>query len=227
MATLEAPGTAGELYLYRGDDVPRSRPLFQGDVFDGVEIPGFDDGSGLAMVVTHACSMRRGPELLPRLLVGRVAPHAGVPLPWSGNFRIMPLPDLLETAASSHWALNFEDLGSVATTVLDLSRRIACLDDRGVVLLQQRHAHHLTRYVVETSVLFEQSAGVIAEASLLESWLDAALDDADVAFAATAATEAAAFDEFLTPLRQGLMDPSRRASVRRAVLQETARRFGG
>lgn len=138
----------------------------------------------------------------------------------------MPLPELIETSAPRHWALTFEDLGSVATEDLDLSRRIACLDDRGLVLLQQRHAHHLTRYVVETAVLFEQSAGVIAEASLLESWLSAAIDAADADFSAKAAAEAAVFDEFLAPLREGLAEPSRRASVRRAVLQEIARRFG-
>jgi len=227
VAALESPASADELYLYRGDEVPRTRPMFQGDVFDDMEIPGFEDGPGLAMVITHACTMRQGPALRDRLVVARVLPSPNaIALPWTGNFRTMPLPALIPDAAPSHWALNFEDLGSVLSKDLDLTKRVACLDDRGVVLLQQRHAHHLTRYVVETQVLYEQSANVLAEAELLEAWLSAATDDTGEGYDERAAQEAVAFDAFVGPLRDALKGPSRRASVRRTVHQEIRRRFG-
>ncbi len=135
MAELESPASADELYLYRGDEVPRTRPMFQGDVFDDIEIPGFEDGPGLAMVITHGCTMRQGPALRDRLVVARVFPSPAIALPWKGNFRTMPLPALIPDAAQGHWALNFEDLGAVPSKDLDLTKRVACLDDRGVVLL--------------------------------------------------------------------------------------------
>lgn len=227
MAELESPAAADELYLYRGDEVPRTRPMFQGDVFDEVTIPGLDDGPGLAMIITHACTMREGPSLRARLVVARVLPSPNaIALPWKGNFRAMPLPALIPDAAPGHWALNFEDLGAVPSDELDLTKRVACLDDRGLVLLQQRHAHHLTRYVVETEVLYEQSANVLAEAELLEAWLGAALDDIGEEYDERAALQATEFDAFVGPLRNDLKDPSRRASVRRNVHQEIRRRFG-
>ncbi len=179
------------------------------------------------MVITHACSMREGPILRPRLVVARVLPRpTPISLPWSGNFRFMPLPDLMPGEEPGNWAANFEDLGSVASQSLRLDDRVACLDDRGVLLLQQRHAHHLTRYVLEVDVLYEQCANVLAEAELLEEWLTAAVDDAEQDFDASTISATAAFDAFIGPLRNDLKDPSRRASVRRIVNQEVQRRLG-
>lgn len=226
MAKLESPTSADELYRYRGDAIPPARPVFQGDVFRDVEIRGLDEDLGLAIVVTHGCSMREGPVLRPRLVVARVAHRsAAIPLPWTGSYRLMPLPDLIQTEDSGSWAASFEDLGSVPSESLRLDRRVACLDDRGVVLLQQRHAHHLTRYVVESEVLYEQSANVLTEAELLEDWLTAAVDEDTEAFSGRAAEQASEFDAFIGPIREDLKDPSRRAAVRRTVRQEIQRRF--
>jgi hypothetical protein len=228
VAELESPGNAGELYRYRGQDVVRARPIFQGDVFEHVEIPGLNDGPGLAMVITHPCTMRgKGGLLRPRLLMGRVAPTGVIGLPWEGNFRLLPLPELVAGRTGGHWAVNFEDIGSVRSELLNLDDRIACLDDLGVLLLQQRHTHHLTRFVMETVVLYEQSASVLLEADLLEEWLSAALngltgEDWDSA----CDQETTAFDDFLSPMRDHLKDPARRAAVRRCVLQEIQGRFG-
>jgi hypothetical protein len=114
MAELESPGVPDELYRYRMPDVPRARPVFQGDVFDRIEIPGLEDGSGLAMVVTHPCTMRQeGGLLRPRLLVCRVRSFNRVPLPWKRHFRYMPLPHLLPSEGDSHWVASFEDIGSI------------------------------------------------------------------------------------------------------------------
>lgn len=227
MVELESPESADELYRYRGQDVVRARPVFQGDVFDHIEIPGLDDGPGLAMVVTHPCTMRgKGGLLRPRLLMGRVSPTGTAKLPWEGNFRSLPLPALIPSNSGGHWASNFEDIGSVRSELLNLDDRVACLDDLGVLLLQQRHAHHVTRYVVETEVLYEQSAPVLVEAELLEEWLSAALNGLDdEEWVSAQRQETIAFDDFLSSMRDQLKDSSRRAAVRRTIRQEVERRF--
>jgi len=224
---LESPSSPDELYRYRGADIPRARPVFQGDVFRNVEIPGLNDGRGLAMITTHACTMRNGASLRPRLLMARVTPRSTrIGLPWTGNFRVMPLPDLLLGEAPGNWVATFEDLGTVGSATLDLRERIACLDDRGVVLLQQRHAHHVTRYVVETPVLYEQCSNVLAEAELLEDWIDASCPEDDPHWEDSSTKEAERFEEYFGSHREGLKDPSLRASIRRAVSREIAQRFG-
>ena len=201
----------------------------QGDVFDGIAIPGLGDGPGLAMVLTHACSMRQGAQLRSRLVMGRVAarPHA-IPLPWNGYFGVLPLPDLRPESPDDHHVLAFDELGTIETALLDLSARIACLDDFGIALLNQRHAHYFTRHAVETAVLHEQSVNVLTEAELLESWIDAAVPDMPAAedWKARLEAEAVEFDRFLAPHRESLKEPAKRASVRRIVNEEIRRRFG-
>ena len=92
-------------------------------------------------------------------------------------------------------------------------------------LLNQRHAHYLTRFAVETAVLHEQSANVLSEAELLEEWLTASVQLTSGNWRHEVKDETTAFDEFLTPLRDQLKEPSRRAGVRRAVHAEIERRF--
>lgn len=226
MADLESPDSAEDLYRYRHPGCPRSRPIVQGDVFDEVTIPGLDDGPGLAMVMTHACSMRQGPHLRPRVLMGRVASRPAVRLPWKGHFTLFPLPALQVDHLDANFALSFDELGTVPTTALDVGRRVACLDDFGIALLNQRHAHYFTRYAVETAVLHEQAANVLVEAELLESWRAASIpEDADD-WAEQAAVQEERFDAFLAPLREGLKEPSHRAATRRKVNQEIRARFG-
>jgi hypothetical protein len=198
----------------------------QGDVFDNVEIPGLDDGPGLAMVLTHACSMRQGPQLRARLLVGRVKLRPQpIPLPWKGHFPVLPLPELRPDSPDKHYVLAFDELGTVATSGLDLAARIACLDDFGIALLNQRHAHYFTRYAVETAVLHEQSANVLTEVELLESWIDAAVPDDAEDWTARVEAENAEFDAFLGPHRDDLKEAARRAAVRRLVNEEIRQRF--
>lgn len=198
----------------------------QGDVFDGVEIPGLDDGPGLAMVLTHACSMRQGPQLRARLLMGRVKLRPQpIPLPWKGHFQFLPLPGLRSDSPDEHHVLAFDELGTVATSGLDLAARIACLDDLGIALLNQRHAHYFTRYAVESAVLHEQSANVFAEAELLENWIDAAVPEDAEDWDARMEAENVEFDAFLGPHREELKKPARRAAVRRLVNEEIRERF--
>ena len=73
--TLEVPD---RLYLARGAEVPTLRPLFTGDVIDGVAIPGVQE-TGTAMIVAHPCSMRSGSVITARVLAAAVQPHDNVP----------------------------------------------------------------------------------------------------------------------------------------------------
>ncbi len=95
---LEQYSTAEDLYLARGSDVPAARPVFTGDVFESIAIPGIQD-EGMAIVVAHPCSIR-GAEgrLLDKVLVASVSTHQPAPpRKWSeGFFDRMPLPELID-----------------------------------------------------------------------------------------------------------------------------------
>lgn len=227
MADLESPSATDDLYRYRAPDVPQSRPIIQGDVFRDVTIPGIEEDPGLAMVLTHACSMRQGASLRAHLLMGRVAlQDRPIDLPWKGNFGVMPLPALVIDQAEMQFALNFDEIGTVSTGELDLDRRIACLDDHGICLLNQRNAHYFTRVVVETAVLYEQSANVLTEAELLENWLAAGISEADADWQERMVVETIEFDSVLGPWRGDLKQPALRAGVRGRVNREIRSRFG-
>ena len=123
MATLESPTGAEELYRYRGP-VPVTRPIFQGDVFTGVELPGFPTPQRVA-IVTHPCTMRReGSELRDRLVVAHVTQtDSPVGLPWRGHFRVMPLPEI--EPGDDSWQIDFDEIHTVPLVNLSTEQRIA------------------------------------------------------------------------------------------------------
>jgi hypothetical protein len=168
---LEAPASAGDLYLYRGEEVNDLRPVQTGDVFDGVEVPGLDDDPGLAIVLNHPCSMRsNGVDLVDRLLVARVTPYAYVPpQAWPRHHtRVMPLPELL--GDDQHFAARFDQFGLIPSGSIHDLRRVACLQPYGVNLLQQRFIWNVARFVVETQKLNRACAVPFQEIDFLEEW---------------------------------------------------------
>ena len=76
---LEIPADLAAIWRARADEVERSRPLIQGDVFDGVVLPGLEDEPGLTMIVDHPCSMRRGALLRERIQMVRVREERALP----------------------------------------------------------------------------------------------------------------------------------------------------
>jgi hypothetical protein len=77
-------------------DVSRARPLLQGDVFDDVVLPGFDEQPMKIQIVAHPCAMRTGATLTPRITVAPVEPYQLVTgRGWDGHPRVMPLADLI------------------------------------------------------------------------------------------------------------------------------------
>jgi hypothetical protein len=227
---LEAPNSPSELYLARGGEVNVNRPLMQGDIFADIEIPGVDDGPGIAAIVTHACSMRQdGVHLTERLLVGRVEVSPDVPLRrWaSGHYKILPLPEVMGPGGES-FALKYDLCGRVASADLEAAERLACLDPFGICLLLQRWVNHQARVIVPTDQFHLACAHVFEEADLVEEWVEAARSaggDPDAA-AVELHNVLRAPRENERSLQESLLDPAKRAHVRRVVRELIKERFG-
>lgn len=206
MALLESPNDPEDLWLAVGDEVPAHRMLMQGDVVL-TEV-------GPLLVVTHACSMRRGAELHDTQMAAPVESHA-VPR-WDGSYDWMPLPGA-PVPAIDKAAGQLRVLRSVDTSLLVASDRIAVMSNLGIQLLQQRLAHHLTRVAIDTAELAEHCAPILAEAELHEDWLGALGSDTEEQF-----------HEFLDSddrkLRSWLADPAMRSQAMTTVRREIRQR---
>ena len=108
------------LYRARGDEVAATRPIFTGDVFTGVELPGSTGKikARSVLVLQHPCSMRtNGVDLAWKVLVAEVANRKELDeQSWvGGHFNLMPLPGLRRDIASQsqHQAANFDSLYTV------------------------------------------------------------------------------------------------------------------
>jgi len=198
------------LYDERGD-VTWARPLLQGDVFDGIVLPGFGDQPMKVQIVNHPCAMRKGPEMLPRITVAPVGPHARVQGQggWDGNLRIMPLPDL---ADGQHHATKFVDVTAAPAALLTRAYRIATLTHQGIYVLQQRLIKHYTRLEVPLELLRRESAPVLAEAVQQWDWIEEILSEGELTDESVIAAEAKVFDDWLS---EG--EPSRRELLRQEI----------
>ena len=205
---------ADDLYEERGA-VSFSRPILQGDIFEGIVLPGFGDQPKRVQIVTHPCSMRRGRVINERIQVAPIETLQKVG-DWSKFGRFMPLPDLLN---DGRWyGTKFVDLTAVAAFELTPERRIASLSHPGIHVLQQRLVWHNTRLTLDLALLRAQSAPILAEAEMQELWVDAVIDVP----ARTADAVQLAGDEFQEWLsddndrRRGeLMDEANHAKLRR------------
>lgn len=229
MGDLDAPDSVAEIYDSRADEVSLARLVFQGDIFEGVVMRGLSDEPRRVMVMSHPCSMRAGPRLKPHLVVASVeSGREIIPLnKWRGShYAKFPLP---EVAAQNgdHLFADFSLIATVRSSDLDRHLRIACLSERGIQLLQQRHVFYLTRVKVDLFRIHQQLAPNFAEAELGQEWVEAAVDlsDSDALDRIDAAE--ADFDAFLRQedRRGRLGDETRRSGVRREVRTEIARRF--
>ena len=214
--TLECPDAAEQLYLASSpDEVPIAQPLMTGDVFDDIAVPGLE-GTGLAIILTHPCSMRvDGVNLARRLLVARVVASDPIPLrKWSKeHFKVMPLPGLL----GIHHSARFDEIGLIESSLTSPDSRKACMAPYGVHLLQQRFIWHLTRFLAPTHRLAEATEAVFEEADLQQEWIEASVDSGTDSQSA-----AAAFHEWIrSPDSSGV---SRQKRLERADLRAGVRR---
>ena len=167
--SLEPAADPARLYLAVDANVNPCRPIFTGDIFSYIDIPGV--GSAPAIVIGHPCSIRgKNGTLAERTPVAAVEAHDRVPAAhWSdGYFNKMPL-DGLPLDATFHVA-RLDLFGLALTSELIAAQRIACLSHPGINQLQQRLVHHQTRLVVPTGQFQQAFDHTYEEADLLEDW---------------------------------------------------------
>lgn len=209
-----------ELYDER-EDISRARPLLQGDVFDGIVLPGFGENPRKVQIVAHPCAMRTGASLSPRITVAPVEPYQAITgKAWHGHPRVMPLAELV---SGKHFAAMFVDITACPVELLTKERRIATLSNRGIFVLQQRLIKHYTRAETELEVLRSQSAPILTEAQLLWDWLETVLSDVEIDDDDLLAVEAEVFEEWMrsgSPSRQERL----RAETNHADIRRDAQR---
>jgi hypothetical protein len=205
------------LYDERGN-VNWARPLLQGDVFDGIVLPGFGDQPMKVQIISHPCAMRTGANLTPRITVAPVEPYSSVAgqREWDGNLRVMPLPELTD---DEHFAAKFIDVTAAPAVSLTRPQRIATLSHQGIYILQQRLIKHYTRVEMPLELLRRQSAAVLTEAVLQWEWIDEVLAEAELADESAIEAEAKVFDTWL-----GEGDPSCRALLQNEIHHTDVRR---
>lgn len=204
------------LYDERGD-VSRARPLLQGDVFNGVVLPGFGDEPQMVQIVTHPCAMRTGADLTPRITVAPVVPHQPITgSGWNGSLRVMPLANLVD---GNSFATRFVDVTAAPAELLTRERRIASLSHRGIYVLQQRLIKHYTRVEMPLELLRRESVAVLTEAELQWHWVEEVLTDRELEDDEAIDAEAKLFDTWL-----GEGTPSRRTLLRDEINYTALRR---
>lgn len=131
----------------------------------------------------------------------------------------MPLPGLIEDG-DEPYASDLVSIGSVAGTALELDKRVATLSNNGILMLQQRLIMHMTRLEVDIPTLRKQSAPVLTESELQETWVSAALRREDNSVT-HAVAESMKFQTWLSegdpPLRELLDSESNHARLRREL----------
>lgn len=211
----------GALYRARGDEVAATRPIFTGDVFTGVELPGSTGKikARSVLVLQHPCSMRtNGVDLAWKVLVAEVANRKELgEQSWvGGHFNLMPLPGLRPdiVSQSQHQAANFDNLYTVAPALL--TSRIASLSPFGVNILLQRWAHYSSRVVVPTHTFHEQTVAFYEEADLIEEWCDEASSE-DLQAATQACLNWLRTDRDGSTYQELLKNPQSHSMIRRAM----------
>jgi hypothetical protein len=175
--TLEYPGPEGSpywaaLYLYRGSEVIKARPVFTGDVFFDVEVQGVGAIEHKnVLVIQHPCALRsNGIDLMDSLMVVEVIPGKLLAQSqWLGNYRLMPLPELVD-GDEPHHAGSFTSPYLVIPDSLDLTKRVACMNPLGVNLLLQRWVYYNSRAAVPTWKYDDAVSAQYEEADGIEEW---------------------------------------------------------
>jgi hypothetical protein len=225
-------------YDYRGvvsasDDAPPIwLPVHQGDVFEGLAIPGVpeptDGETSKVLIFMHPCVMRRGAPLVEYVTAFRVRRESRKVVDYeryASHFSVMPLPDLAATGAGLHFA-EFQMVGVVPGSELDRARRIASLSREGRLLLQQRVVHHFTRHAPPLSDLAKRVTGVERELELQAAWCERACDHHGESADVVAEAEVE-FDDYMSSdnRRDRLKDDTVTHEVTAEVNREIAGRY--
>ncbi len=175
-------------YLYRQDDpdAAPARPISQGDVFIDIPLAGaatLDPRHGIwkgnaktgkkaiGLLVTHPCASRssRTFELENTVSLAPVVkkPRNWGP-PWDGYLRYFPLPGL---RGDQDYVADLNAAGPVPSAALD-GRRIACLNEEGIVALFHRLAMNKIRYPDVPTHFVVEAHKLMVEIDLWERWVE-------------------------------------------------------
>jgi hypothetical protein len=145
--------------------------VMTGDVFEDVTVAGLDE-PGVVMIAGHPCTIRgRNGALQPRIACVRVVSFQAVPYRrWpAGFFNHFPLPDV---SGAGTQAADLQEWLTVDSAQLDRGHRRLTLTEWGVIVMQQRIIHSLTRFVVPPTALEEAARPVLREAELERDWVE-------------------------------------------------------
>jgi len=221
---LGCPESVEQIYDARGEEVDALRPVCQGDIYSGLQMPGFDDEHPL-ILIAHPCSMRTGATLRKRLQACPVRAYDKLPLrKWTGHGKVLPLPEL--RTDSDHHAGFLIETGVIEAEALKGATRIATLSNDGILFLQQRIVYALTHTIVGLDTLAKFSAVALDEIELLEWWNEEFCADlSDDGLQAGLDKVAFEFEEFMKGgARRTLIDPATRAEARAEIRAEATRR---
>lgn len=232
MGLLADPSDPDRMYLETGN-ISVARPLMFGDVVSGVPCSRGGEPSDYVMLMTHPCSMRKGPVLRETIVTATIeeSKHTSVkPEKWADStFDFVPLYDFPDAGAQT--VVSLAGLHAAASVDLSVDNRVLALSDYGITVVLQRWIYQLSRDPVPLDELAELIAPILAEADIQEEWCEAALkvrdgDPHEVVSAATAEVQ-----EILGPTsgdsyRVRLKDAAERSSVRRAIASHRVARYG-
>lgn len=169
MTELIAPRGDDEILDF-DEDALRLKPIMTGDVF--VDVPVTGEATPIAvMVAGHPCTIRRGAELKPRIPCVRLLEHQWVPYhAWPRQSHgCFPISEAVGIGQGQCGTL--DDWVTVDAGELARERRRLTLQDRGVLVFQQRLIHSLSRFVTPIDALHEASRHVLVEAELEYDWV--------------------------------------------------------
>lgn len=216
----------GALYAAVGNEVVAERPVFTGDVFEGVPVTKNGQTRQRAvMVLHHPCTIRSdGVHLNDSILVATVDRHRRfTPEEWQGNYDKMPLPAVAphhETPGKRDRAAFFDRFYTVSPADLNSGTRIAVLSQLGVNILLQRYVHHTSRVIVPTFRFQDVTGGRFEEADLIQEWCESMGGDLDSESAAAVAWLREKPNESAPTRQAQIDDPQYRAAVRRDMRQQ-------
>lgn len=196
--------------------------VMTGDVFVDVAANGSDEPVTV-MVAGHPCTIRgRDGALQPRIACVRVVSFQAVPYRrWpTGFFNHFPLSAVAEAGTQ---AADLQEWLTVENSELSRDRRRLTLTEWGVIVMQQRLIHSLTRFVAPPSALEEAVRPVLREAELERDWVEG-LDGT-----ASLEQRVADFGMFMgeADRRARLRDRAKESAVRREVAGEIKARQAG
>lgn len=209
-----------EAILDWDEEALRLNAVMTGDVFQSVPV---EDTTTTIMIVGHPCTIRGADaRLLPRIPCVRVVERQWVPYRrWtSGHWNHFPIAG---AAGLGDVAASLLDWVTVNGAELARERRQLTLTEFGIVVLQQRLIHSLTRFAPPRLDLEESMRHVLREAELERDWVSALDDEGDLAVLI------GEFNAFMSAAdrRERLKDRAMESAVRRELNAELRRRLQG